>query len=59
MTQEWERELMGMKLKVKELDTTVQVGSASVFAHVNFASKLLETAKLACSHKTLLPSKVH
>jgi Asp-tRNA(Asn)/Glu-tRNA(Gln) amidotransferase C subunit len=46
-TQEWERELMGMKLKVEELDTTVQVGGASVFAHVNFASKLLETAKLA------------
>jgi hypothetical protein len=38
---------MGMKLKVEELDTTVQVGGASVFAHVNFASKLLETAKLA------------
>ncbi|KAJ7304811.1 hypothetical protein DFH08DRAFT_647627, partial [Mycena albidolilacea] len=46
-TQEWERELMGMKLKAEELDTTVQVGSAPVFAHVNFASKLLETAKLA------------
>ncbi|KAJ6481031.1 hypothetical protein C8R45DRAFT_831845 [Mycena sanguinolenta] len=45
-TQEWERELAGMKLKVEELDTTVQVSGAPVFAHVHFASKLLETAKL-------------
>ncbi|KAJ7439823.1 hypothetical protein FB451DRAFT_1415470 [Mycena latifolia] len=45
--QEWERELAGMKLKVEDLDTRVQVGGANVFAHINFASKLLETARLA------------
>jgi hypothetical protein len=45
--QEWERELMGMKLKVKELDSTVQVGGTPMFVHINFASKSLETAKLA------------
>ncbi|KAJ7480436.1 hypothetical protein B0H11DRAFT_1724766 [Mycena galericulata] len=46
-TQEWERELAGMKLTMEELDTTVKVGGADVFAHVHFASRLLETAKLA------------
>ncbi|KAJ6571986.1 hypothetical protein B0H19DRAFT_908998, partial [Mycena capillaripes] len=46
-TQEWERELAGMRIKMEELGTTVQVGGATVFTHVNFASKLLETAKLA------------
>ncbi|KAJ6592385.1 hypothetical protein B0H19DRAFT_920006, partial [Mycena capillaripes] len=52
-TQEWERELAGMRLTVEELDTTVRVGGAPVFAHVNFASKLLETAKLAKVDKTM------
>lgn len=45
--QEWERELAGMRLTVEELDTTVKVGGADVYAHVHFASRLLEVAKLA------------
>ncbi|KAJ6510919.1 hypothetical protein C8R45DRAFT_814468, partial [Mycena sanguinolenta] len=46
-TQEWERELAGMRLMLTELNTTVNVGSAEVFAHVHFASRLLELAQLA------------
>jgi hypothetical protein len=45
--QEYERELLGMKLKVEELDTTVMVGGSQVFTHVQYASRLLELAKLA------------
>ncbi|KAK6992435.1 hypothetical protein R3P38DRAFT_3434496, partial [Favolaschia claudopus] len=45
--QEWERELLGMKLTLAELDTTVKVGDAEVFAHTNFAARLLELAHLA------------
>jgi hypothetical protein len=45
--QEYERELLGMKLKVDDLDTTVMVGGSQVFTHVQYASRLLELAKLA------------
>ncbi|KAJ7256199.1 hypothetical protein B0H12DRAFT_1016043 [Mycena haematopus] len=45
--QEWERELAGMRLTLNELTTTVKVGGAEVFAHVHFASRLLELARLA------------
>ncbi|KAJ7112700.1 hypothetical protein C8R44DRAFT_631597 [Mycena epipterygia] len=45
--QEWERELASLKLTVEELGTTVKVSSADVFAHVHFAGRLLEIAKLA------------
>ncbi|KAJ7121983.1 hypothetical protein C8R43DRAFT_899976 [Mycena crocata] len=45
--QEWERELVAMRLSLAELGTTVQIGGADVFAHVHFASRLLEVAKLA------------
>ncbi|KAJ7670542.1 hypothetical protein B0H17DRAFT_1209276 [Mycena rosella] len=44
--QEWERELASMKLMLAELGTTVKVGRADVFAHVHFASRLLEVARL-------------
>ncbi|KAJ6518972.1 hypothetical protein C8R45DRAFT_1085032 [Mycena sanguinolenta] len=45
--QEWERELVGMKITLAELGTTVKVGGVDVFAHVHFASCLLEIARLA------------
>lgn len=45
--QEYERELLGSKLKVEELDTTVDVSGEKVFTHVHFAGRLLELAKLA------------
>ncbi|KAK6969073.1 hypothetical protein R3P38DRAFT_3244061 [Favolaschia claudopus] len=45
--QEWERELLGMKLTLGELDTVVKVGGADVYAHINFAARLLEVAHLA------------
>ncbi|KAJ7255441.1 hypothetical protein B0H12DRAFT_1287911 [Mycena haematopus] len=45
--QEWEQELAGMRLTLNELTTTVKVSGAEVFAHVHFASCLLELAQLA------------
>ncbi|KAJ7274053.1 hypothetical protein C8J57DRAFT_1014113, partial [Mycena rebaudengoi] len=45
--QEWERELVGMKLTLEELNTTVKVGGMDVFAHVHYAGRLLEVARLA------------
>ncbi|KAJ7159801.1 hypothetical protein C8R43DRAFT_1124170 [Mycena crocata] len=45
--QEWEREMAGMRISLAELGTTVKVGGADVFAHVHFASRLLEVATLA------------
>jgi hypothetical protein len=45
--QEYERELVGMKVTLAELGTTVNVGGVAVFAHVHFAGRLLETAQLA------------
>ncbi|KAJ7362698.1 hypothetical protein DFH08DRAFT_1025075, partial [Mycena albidolilacea] len=45
--QEWERELAGMVLTLPELSATVEVGGADVYAHVHFASRLLEIARLA------------
>lgn len=44
--QEYERELLGMRLTVEELDKTVEVG-VNIFTHVHFAVRLLELAKLA------------
>ncbi|KAJ7276698.1 hypothetical protein C8J57DRAFT_1061515 [Mycena rebaudengoi] len=45
--QEWERELVGMKLTLEELNTTVKIGGVDVFAHVHYAGRLLEVARLA------------
>ncbi|KAJ6585398.1 hypothetical protein B0H19DRAFT_897513, partial [Mycena capillaripes] len=45
--QEYEHELLGMRLTTEELDKTVQVSGASVFTHVPFVVRLLELAKLA------------
>jgi hypothetical protein len=45
--QEYERELLAMKLTVEELDTTVNVSGAEVYTHIRFAGRLLELAKLA------------
>ncbi|KAJ7226035.1 hypothetical protein GGX14DRAFT_556783 [Mycena pura] len=45
--QEWERELVAMKLTLGELGSTVKVGGAEVFAHVHFAMRLLDIAREA------------
>ncbi|KAJ7233367.1 hypothetical protein C8J57DRAFT_1250022 [Mycena rebaudengoi] len=45
--QEWERELVGMKLTLEELNTTVKIGGVDVFEHVHYAGRLLEVARLA------------
>jgi hypothetical protein len=45
--QEWERELLGMRIVVEELDKTVDVGGTEVFAHIRFAERLLQVATLA------------
>ncbi|KAJ7483595.1 hypothetical protein FB451DRAFT_1029341, partial [Mycena latifolia] len=43
--QEWERELVAMRLTLGELGSTVKVGSAEVFTHVHFATRLLDIAR--------------
>ncbi|KAJ7711118.1 hypothetical protein B0H16DRAFT_1344041, partial [Mycena metata] len=45
--QEWERELLRIKITLGELNATVKVGGADVYTHVHFASRLLEIAQLA------------
>ncbi|KAK7027814.1 hypothetical protein R3P38DRAFT_2526373 [Favolaschia claudopus] len=45
--QEWERELLGMRLKLEDVDGTVKVGEAEVYTYIHFAAKLLEVAHLA------------
>ncbi|KAJ7195625.1 hypothetical protein GGX14DRAFT_674586 [Mycena pura] len=45
--QEWERELVAMRLSLGELGSTVKVGGAEVFAHVHFATRLLDIAREA------------
>ncbi|KAK7033439.1 hypothetical protein R3P38DRAFT_3186970 [Favolaschia claudopus] len=50
--QEWERQLVGARIKAEDLDTTVQVGGTTVYAYIHFASQLLEMAKLAKIHTT-------
>ncbi|KAJ6565270.1 hypothetical protein DFH09DRAFT_1035000 [Mycena vulgaris] len=45
--QEWERQLVTMKLSLGELGSTVKVSGAEVFAHIHFATRLLEIARLA------------
>ncbi|KAJ7202513.1 hypothetical protein GGX14DRAFT_653525 [Mycena pura] len=45
--QEWERELVAMRLTLGELGSTVKVGGAEVFAHVHFATRLLDIAREA------------
>ncbi|KAJ7319058.1 hypothetical protein DFH08DRAFT_819493 [Mycena albidolilacea] len=50
--QEWERELLGMRITVEELDKTVDVGGTEVFAHIRFAECLLQV-------RDALPEVIH